>query len=85
MRNEALAWADDILRSLIGDAIRERRAHPHRYALFHSRMVFLLQSRTRRPRLAIRWHAWLAARYSARAYALDHELMAACAAQGARC
>ena len=81
LRRDALAWADEILRSVIRDAIEYRRAHPHRFALFHSRMVELLRSSGLKPRNPrVKWHAYWAARYSAKAYALDADLVERCIA-----
>ena len=83
MRRDALGWADAALwnavqrvRGLIADAIELRRLHPHRYALFHRRMAYLIRASGRS--LGIGWHEFWARRYEARAWALDNEIASAC-------
>jgi len=88
LRREAREFADaavkqaiDGLFGLIERRIEWRRAHPHRLALEHGRMVYLLQ---REPgfvpfrKARIRRHRRLEMKHASRAWAVDHELASRC-------
>ena len=80
---DATRYADTIVRELSGvltDAIEYRRTEPHRFALFHGRMARYWDTR----KSGFMWRARRAhhllweARFSAKAWALDHDAAHRC-------
>jgi hypothetical protein len=83
---EAHRFADAVVREargIINNAIEYRRTEPHRFALFHGRMAQYWNGRRGLwARIAEGHHRRFAARYSAKAWALDQDLARSCSIAG---
>jgi hypothetical protein len=92
LRSDAFDFADGVLANaadeiggIVQEAIEYRRNTPHRFALFHARMVELLTT-ARRPngkhliawRYRVARHRFWARRYEAKSWAFDRTLAARC-------